>query len=515
MLPPLGISPALLPEFVAPCLPDRLHPIYGNLHFAQTPLFYRSPALLAQPGSNPPSAADSQVDLDVFSAAVLKGDSVELAMLLDTVDVDTAVNKLKLGSGLSPLHVAASKGFKDVVCLLIDKAGALVDLSDKDGETALLKAAYHGYSDVVSELISRKADVNATDRDGWTALHNASSRGYYNVVKNLLDGGALINVVNAAAQGHISIVNLLLAKGANPLLQTAYGDTAYDLASQNEQASICEMIESAEIEFLTNQTLANVGEFNPQEYHNTALEIIHENQRSSSILNASESSFSSKHLLRSDSRGPFSTVYGKPMSLDEILLPVLKSGDSNSLVRGWFWLTDWKVDENFEKAGKDGWSYARSFEETEDNWLKEHASGMKGVGSWVRRRRWIRVRKRRLDVEKCEKPELGELHEFAKISEVQVEGYVSRARRILNEGSNRRDALDHAIQILLVGMKNDHDEGNKRDAKILVTMYLDEAESLNDELGDPDSYIEPTVRNDTHSNSSPRTQDVPQESSSD
>ncbi|KAJ1570136.1 hypothetical protein HK096_005644 [Nowakowskiella sp. JEL0078] len=143
-------------------------------------------------------------------------------------------------------------------------------------------------------------------------------------------GGRALNIA-ADAQGHISILNLLLSKGANPLPKSPFSDTAYDLAFQNKQTSICEAVGSA--------------------------------------------------------------------------------------------------------------------------------SGVKGEVSLV-------------------------------------EGYVNKAKRISNEKLNRREALDHAIQILLLELKNDLDKDSKNDAKILVTMYLDEAELLNNESGDIDSYIEPILRND-------------------
>jgi len=43
------------------------------------------------------------------------------------------------------------------------KAGADVNYADKDGRTALIRAAKRGYYNIVSLMIDNKADVNAKD----------------------------------------------------------------------------------------------------------------------------------------------------------------------------------------------------------------------------------------------------------------------------------------------------------------------------------------------------------------
>ncbi|PKC07429.1 ankyrin, partial [Rhizophagus irregularis] len=81
---------------------------------------------------------------------------------------------------------AASRGHYDIVKWLID-AGAIVDLEDQTGETALLKASYNGHSSVVALLIQKDANVSLRDNDGWTALHNASAQGHLKIVKYFIE----------------------------------------------------------------------------------------------------------------------------------------------------------------------------------------------------------------------------------------------------------------------------------------------------------------------------------------
>jgi hypothetical protein len=76
--------------------------------------------------------------------------------------------------------------------------------------------------------------------------------------------------------------------------------------------------------------------------------------------------------------------------------------------------SDWTLDLTHPRVNAtEGWQYARSFDDSDDKWtadpppaldkLLQGASGMTtGMGGsavkWVRRRRWVRVMRRRLDI---------------------------------------------------------------------------------------------------------------------
>lgn len=87
--------------------------------------------------------------------------------------------------------------------------------------------------------------------------------------------------------------------------------------------------------------------------------------------------------------------------------------NSVSATRGeaaWFWLSDWSVDLTDPSSSPvDGWSYSTSFDAPAEEWSSEPPvdlqrvlegdSGMTlGGQKWVRRRRWVRVMRRRLDI---------------------------------------------------------------------------------------------------------------------
>jgi ankyrin repeat protein len=69
-------------------------------------------------------------------------------------------------------------------------AGAPVDLTDANGNTLLMLAAYHGHAAAVSVLLARGASVNAINDRGQTPLAGAVFQGYVDVVQTLMAAGA-------------------------------------------------------------------------------------------------------------------------------------------------------------------------------------------------------------------------------------------------------------------------------------------------------------------------------------
>jgi ankyrin repeat protein len=154
-----------------------------------------------------------------------------------------------------------------------------VNAHDKDGETALMGAAYQGDLEVVRTLLSEGADVNEKTTaslamgglqlnsdftgtstlvifsPGSTALMFAVEGDHSEVVQVLLDMGADVNardwdgytpLMKASTTAHGDIVRLLLAKGAD-VNATAYPKgltavTALSLASQSGHHTIKDLL---------------------------------------------------------------------------------------------------------------------------------------------------------------------------------------------------------------------------------------------------------------------------------
>ena len=134
--------------------------------------------------------------LSLFDA-VTKGDVEGVKLWLER-GVDPNV---KVG-GSTPLHVAAERGYVEIVELLLSEVGRGVEVDARDGRgfTPLQYACFgllHAgpvsvgrYRDVVVALLRRGADPDVRDEEGNTVLHWAASRGHGWVVDLLVRYGA-------------------------------------------------------------------------------------------------------------------------------------------------------------------------------------------------------------------------------------------------------------------------------------------------------------------------------------
>ncbi len=98
------------------------------------------------------------------------------------------------------------------------RRGADPNLSDNEGNTALLVSVRDDELDVVRELVRRRANVNARSQAGDTPLTNAAAWGSYAVSKYLLKSGADPNLADgeeisaaelARQQGHAKIAQMI------------------------------------------------------------------------------------------------------------------------------------------------------------------------------------------------------------------------------------------------------------------------------------------------------------------
>jgi len=143
------------------------------------------------------------------------------------------------------LHAAATVGDLARVRELVERDSAAVHAYSSDGFPPLGLAAYMGHGDVVTYLISKRADVNQIGRNPakFTALTGAVASGHRAVVKILLEAGADPNywyaggytpVLEAAAHGDVRLLELLVAHGGDVTAETEQGKTAVALALEGK-----------------------------------------------------------------------------------------------------------------------------------------------------------------------------------------------------------------------------------------------------------------------------------------
>ena len=124
--------------------------------------------------------------------------------------------------GLTPLHLSAREGHKDVSQVLLDH-GADPDKMGYFGRTPLHEAATNGHRDLVQLLMGHGANPNRGDVVKETPLYSASKNGHGDVVQYLLGNGAKPNKADvngetplywAKKNKHKDVVQLLKERGA-------------------------------------------------------------------------------------------------------------------------------------------------------------------------------------------------------------------------------------------------------------------------------------------------------------
>ncbi|KAI8138727.1 FYVE zinc finger-domain-containing protein [Fennellomyces sp. T-0311] len=209
-------------------------------------------------------------------------------------------------------------------------------------------------------LVERGVPVNARSRYGHTPL------------------------INAASKGAIAVVEYLLNEtDADPLLRNDFGETAYDAAAAVGSVYLCELLEAAE-----RSCWMGDHPYSSLSMHVTVPVLIYENQRANNSLirvGLGKPTFSSTALGKNDRRTAWSMYpSGEPTTKSHVRLPALDAS--------WFWMTDWSIDYSSPDTDREGWQYAKSFQD--EVWTGSMPTS--GTG-WVRRRRWMRIMKRRID----------------------------------------------------------------------------------------------------------------------
>ena len=178
----------------------------------------------------------------------------DLAGVRRAVEGGEGVNQTTGRHAETPPHAAAGRGDVAIATYLLEK-GAHVDAVDVDGYTPLHACARYnvkgrpsksteaGRNEIARMLLHRGAAVNAKTYGIWaTALHNAASEDNVGLVELLLARGADPNAATTQAMTPLHyatfagsgddprIAELLLAHGANPHAKDAQGRSPLDYA---------------------------------------------------------------------------------------------------------------------------------------------------------------------------------------------------------------------------------------------------------------------------------------------
>lgn len=194
-----------------------------------------------------------------LAAPALQAGSYDRLFQAAKVDNDSAIRDL-LKAGLDPnlieeergdtaLILALREDSMRVVTALLAAPGIDLEARARNGDNALMIAAFKANRPAVKALLARGAQVN---RPGWTALHYAAAMGDNTILQWLLDKNAVVDalapnkttaLMMAARGGHILSVKLLLDHGADPLLVNDQGYDAIAMARLFNNKDIIEGLE--------------------------------------------------------------------------------------------------------------------------------------------------------------------------------------------------------------------------------------------------------------------------------
>ncbi|KAJ2058539.1 hypothetical protein GGI17_004987 [Coemansia sp. S146] len=234
---------------------------------------------------NPPARARLHADAELGSDCGAVSDIAESRTVRQLLSPLPNVNAATQHSRLTPLHQAVVNEDIPVVRLLLDhgartcvlnsrqltpldtcsnekiariltdraKLQRSISARDKAGQTKLHRACNAGDLELTVSLINQGADVNLKDNAGWTPLHEAALEGHNAVVVALLRRGADFSargfggdtpLHDACANGHVDVARSLLVVGADPLAKNIKHITPEDMAKEEEQDEVLQIIDA-------------------------------------------------------------------------------------------------------------------------------------------------------------------------------------------------------------------------------------------------------------------------------
>jgi uncharacterized protein len=220
----------------------RVHPGDGRgpLHEAAIKGFATLAKPLCDAGANP-----AQRD---------RSGQTPLDLALDYKNGPMVAVLLRLGDSAiaqEAMETATLRGRTEIARLLIDNG---FDINDPTpaGSTYLSDAALKGQAKMVALLLARGARIEARGSNADNPLHDAALGGNPEVITLLLDYGAAIDAPDresgatplmiAASLGRASAVEVLLRRGANPLLRDHAGHTALDRAREAHNGEVVKLL---------------------------------------------------------------------------------------------------------------------------------------------------------------------------------------------------------------------------------------------------------------------------------
>ncbi|MBA2369528.1 MAG: ankyrin repeat domain-containing protein [Candidatus Protochlamydia sp.] len=107
----------------------------------------------------------------------------------------------------SPLHIAAEYGELELIDLLVNRAGAYINIRDDVGETPLFAAIRHGHVAAVKKLLELKSDPSAKNSEGESPLDYAENEEIINLIKIKEEKKSISLIFNSKETTNFSLQN--------------------------------------------------------------------------------------------------------------------------------------------------------------------------------------------------------------------------------------------------------------------------------------------------------------------
>ncbi len=182
-----------------------------------------------------------------LNSAIARDDLDEVQQLLAAgVDINARDDDRQ-----TPLAAAAIAGRVEVIDLLIAEGADLERTSGRRTMTPLLASLDAVQEDAALVLLERGGDPEAVDKNGESALIWAAFNGTERVVQHLLAAGVKVDfqahdgnsaLADAARRGHLAIVRSLIANGATVNLRDKAGRTALTQAVEAGHDEVAELL---------------------------------------------------------------------------------------------------------------------------------------------------------------------------------------------------------------------------------------------------------------------------------
>lgn len=183
--------------------------------------------------------ADETIARTPLLAATENGNIAMATLLLDHgANVNTDAYQ-----GRTPILIATENEDAEMVALLLER-GANVSTVDQEGRSPLHIAIHADQPDIARMLLAGNPDPNVIKKNGNTQLLEAINHGYPDIARWLIEHGADVDVMRdddratalmaAAYEDDLASTQLLLEYGADPTLTNPDGETALDMADDEQ-----------------------------------------------------------------------------------------------------------------------------------------------------------------------------------------------------------------------------------------------------------------------------------------